>query len=147
MEKQKRKKNPLQFLQFSVIGIANAGIDIGTLNLLLFLFQTEEKGLLILYNTIAYTLAVLNSYFWNASITFKKTAIGNNQQRVKFIVQALVSLGVNNLVFIVSTMLLETLGTPKWLHYNVAKGLAMFFSFITSFIMIKYYVFKQPRKQ
>ncbi len=146
MTQEKRKKGPLQFLQFSAIGVANAGIDIGTLNLLLLLFHSDERGLLLLYNTIAYTLAVANSYFWNASFTFQHSAKGSNRQRILFIVQGIVSLGINNLVFIVSNILLESFGVPNWLRYNIAKGLAMFLSFLASFFMIKYFVFKKTKK-
>ncbi|SEQ92449.1 Putative flippase GtrA (transmembrane translocase of bactoprenol-linked glucose) [Virgibacillus subterraneus] len=146
MTQNKKNKGPFQFLQFSVIGVSNAGIDIGTLNLLLLLFHTDERGLLLLFNTIAYTLAVANSYFWNASFTFQHSAKGSNRQRILFIVQGIVSLGVNNLVFIASNTLLESFGVPNWLRYNVAKGLAMLLSFIASFFMIKYFVFKKSKK-
>lgn len=142
----KRKKGPLELLQFSVIGISNALIDIGALNLLLLLFYTDEKGMLILYNTLAYILAVVNSYFWNASITFKRSAKGSNRQRLYFIIQAIISLGINNLVFILSNGLLENFGVPNWLRYNIAKGLAMFLSFVASFFMIKYFVFRKSKK-
>lgn len=146
MEKKKRKKGPFQFLQFSVIGLSNAAIDIGILNILLLLFHTDERGLLLLYNTIAYTLAVANSYFWNARFTFQHSAKGSSRQRILFIVQGIVSLGVNNLVFIVNNTLLEIFGVPNWLRYNVAKGLAMLLSFLASYFMIKFFVFKKARK-
>ncbi|MFC4558969.1 GtrA family protein [Virgibacillus kekensis] len=145
MGNQKTKKNPFEFLQFSVIGAANAGIDIGTLNLLLLLFPTEDKVLLAVFNTIAYSLAVANSYYWNAKITFKRKAVGNNRQRFIFFIQALISLGINNLVFIGSTALMENLGVARWLRYNIAKGLAMLLSFLASFFMIKYAVFKKRK--
>ncbi|GGK06593.1 hypothetical protein GCM10007063_31470 [Lentibacillus kapialis] len=142
MAQQKQKRGPLQFLQFGVIGFANAGIDIGTLNLLLIFFHTDDRMLLLLYNTIAYSLAVANSYFWNASITFKRSAKGNNRQRILFIIQGLVSLGVSNLVFLGTNELLDYTAVPNWLRYNIAKGLAMFLSFLASFFMVKYFVFK-----
>ncbi|UJL47505.1 GtrA family protein [Virgibacillus sp. NKC19-16] len=147
MRQHKRKKGPFQFLQFSVIGVANAAIDIGTLNLLLLLFHTEGSSMLVLYNTIAYTLSVANSYFWNASITFRNSAEGSKRQRITFIIQAIVSLGVNNLVFLGVNSLLVALGVPGWLRYNVAKGIAMFLSFCSSFFMIKYFVFKKTKKE
>lgn len=142
MEKHKGKSGSFQFMQFSVIGIANAAIDIGVLNLLLLLFHTDDRMLLLLYNTIAYTLAVANSYFWNASITFKGSAKSSNRQRIMFVVQGLVSLGINNLIFIGANTFMDVIGIPNWLRYNVAKGLAMFLSFVASFFMVKYFVFK-----
>ncbi|RPF53300.1 GtrA family protein [Aquisalibacillus elongatus] len=137
-----KKKGPLQFLQFSAIGAANAGIDIGTLNLLLILFPTDEKWLLVLFNTIAYSLAIINSYFWNARFTFQRSAEGSKKQRSLFIVQGIISLGVSNVVFIASHSLISFTEIPNWLRYNISKGLAMFLSFLSSFFMIKYIVFK-----
>ncbi|TMN22875.1 GtrA family protein [Lentibacillus cibarius] len=147
MAQNKSKRGPMQFLQFGVIGFVNAGIDIGTLNLLLILFHTDNKGLLLLYNTIAYTLAVANSYYWNASITFKRSAKGSNRQRILFIVQGLISLGVNNLVFLGINELVQYIGINNWLGYNIAKGMAMFLSFLASFFMVKYFVFRDFGKR
>ncbi|MBY7142969.1 GtrA family protein [Virgibacillus sp. NKC19-3] len=146
MKKHRRKRGPFQFFQYSVIGIVNAGIDIGVLNLLLLLFHTEGSSMLVLYNTIAYTLSVANSYFWNASITFQHSAEGSNRQRITFVIQAIVSLGVNNLVFLGVNSLFFALGVPSWLRYNLAKGIAMFLSFCSSFFMIKYFVFTRNKK-
>ncbi|SDH82756.1 Putative flippase GtrA (transmembrane translocase of bactoprenol-linked glucose) [Alteribacillus persepolensis] len=143
MKRQKRVKGPLQFMQFSVIGLANAGIDIGVLNLLLILFPTDDRGLLALFNTIAYSLAVANSYYWNAHVTFRHSAQGSGRQRLFFILQGIISLGVNNLVFLGAQQLFQVLEVPRWLRYNTAKGLAMFLSFTASFFMMKFLVFKE----
>lgn len=138
-----KKSGPFQFMQFSVIGASNALIDIGVLNLLLILFNNENWGLLLLYNTIAYILSIVNSYFWNAKFTFRHAAEGSNRQRMMFMIQALVSLGVNNVGFIGVNALMAAIGVPNWIRYNLAKGVAMFLSFIASFFMIKYAVFRK----
>ncbi|MFC4401519.1 GtrA family protein [Gracilibacillus xinjiangensis] len=140
--KVKRKSGRYQFLQFGIIGVVNALIDIGTFNLLLLLFYTEDRLLLLVYNTISYIFAVLNSYFWNASVTFNRTSKGSNYQRFGFLIQAIVSLGISNIVFIGLNSLMEWLGILNWLRYNIAKGLAMLFSSLASFFMVKYLVFK-----
>ncbi|SFP86956.1 GtrA family protein [Salibacterium halotolerans] len=147
MAKKEQTKGPFQFMQFSVIGLTNAGVDIGTLNLLLLLFPTDERGLLALFNTIAYSLAVANSYFWNVMITFRNSAEGSRRQRLMFILQGIVSLGVNNIVFLGANQLLEMAGVPRWLRYNAAKGCAMFLSFTASFFMIKFFVFQDTDRK
>ncbi|MET3683005.1 putative flippase GtrA [Alkalibacillus flavidus] len=141
-EERKRKSGFKQFFQFSIIGGSNAAIDIGVLNLLLILFPTTDTITLILFNTTAYTLSVLNSYLWNSTITFSRTSSGNNRQRLGFLVQAAISLVINNLVFIALNALIGLFGVPGWLAYNIAKGSAMASSSIASFFMVKYYVFK-----
>lgn len=147
MKRNKLMRGPFQFMQFSVIGLTNAGVDIGTLNLLLILFPTDDRGMLALFNTIAYSLAVANSYYWNAHITFRHSAEGNNRQRLAFIVQGVVSLGVNNFVFLGVNQLFEVLEIPRWIRYNTAKGIAMFLSFTASFFMMKFFVFKETKEK
>ncbi|WP_240377392.1 GtrA family protein [Bacillus piscicola] len=147
MKKTANSKGPFQFLQFSIIGIANAGVDIGTLNLLLLLFPTDDRVVLVVFNTIAYSLAVANSYFWNASITFRHTVEKSGRQRLLFILQGIVSLGVSNLVFLGLADILQLFPIPRWFRYNLAKGIAMFLSFTASFFMIKYFVFKKKKHQ
>ncbi|KAB8129363.1 GtrA family protein [Gracilibacillus oryzae] len=147
MSTVKRKSGRFQFLQFGIIGVGNALIDIGTLNLLLLLFYTDDRMLLLVYNTISYSLAVANSYFWNASVTFNRTSEGSNYQRIGFFIQALISLGISNIVFIGLNSLMEWLGVLNWLRYNLAKGLAMLLSSLASFFMVKYYVFKDYKKR
>ncbi|RSL29863.1 GtrA family protein [Salibacterium salarium] len=146
MAKKKMTRGPFQFMQFSVIGLANAGVDIGTLNLLLLLFPTDDRGMLALFNTIAYSLAVANSYFWNVLITFRNSAEGSRRQRLTFILQGIVSLGVNNVVFLGANQLFQWFEIPRWLRQNIAKGLAMFLSFTASFFMIKFFVFKDTKQ-
>ncbi|WP_347836647.1 GtrA family protein [Gracilibacillus sp. JCM 18860] len=130
----KRKSGPFQFLQFGVIGIGNALIDIGTLNLLLILFYTEDRMMLTIYNSISYTLAIANSYFWNANITFNRTSKGSSYQRIGFLIQSMISLGISNAVFIGLNNFLEWLHVQNWLRYNIAKGLAMLLSSLASFL-------------
>ncbi|SER57889.1 Putative flippase GtrA (transmembrane translocase of bactoprenol-linked glucose) [Gracilibacillus ureilyticus] len=147
MDREKRKSGGFQFLQFGIIGVGNALIDIGMLNLLLILFYTEDRMLLLGYNTISYLLAVSNSYFWNASVTFNRTSKGSGYQRIGFVVQALISLGISNIVFIGLNSFMEWLGVLNWLRYNIAKGLAMLLSSLASFFMVKYFVFKDYKKK
>ncbi|SDK06776.1 GtrA family protein [Sediminibacillus albus] len=138
-----------QILQFSFIGLANAGIDIGTLNLLLLLWPTEKTSLLLVFNTIAYILAILNSYFWNSKYTFKQNANLNTKEIGLFSLQAAVALAVNNIVFIgMSKMLIHL----PWLSSvllinNISKGAAMFLSFSTSFLLMKYIVFRKEKNK
>ena len=147
MENSEKRRTPIQTLQFTVIGISNAAVDIGSLNLLLLLHPTSHSGTLTLFNTIAYCLAVSNSYIWNSMITFRHAAKGSMKQRLGFFMQGLFSLVINNGVFLAFNLLFQSIGMPAWIRHNLAKGLAMFASFSASFFMIKYLVFKdRPNK-
>ncbi len=145
MSNKNMHKGPWQFLQFSSIGMMNAIVDIVFLNALLWLFPTEEKTLLVFFNTLSYTLTVINSYYWNSRITFK---YGPRSLRVKvhFAIQALISLMISNLVFLVSIDLLTHFSLPILAVNNIAKGLAMALSSTSSFFFLKHLVFYQNGK-
>lgn len=148
MERKQKRSTPIQTLQFSIIGISNAAVDIGSLNLLLFFFPADnERWLLIILNTIAYSAAVANSYLWNSLITFRKSAEGSTKQRTGFILQGGLSLLINNGVFLAANEILSLFGIPAWLRHNIAKAAAMFTSFAASFVMIKYLVFKEHKQK
>lgn len=79
-KKTKGKETTFQVLQFSAIGGINALIDIGTLNLLLLIWPTSDNEILTVFNTIAYTLAVTNSYLFNSNLTFRKKSNKNRKE-------------------------------------------------------------------
>ncbi|WP_038703038.1 GtrA family protein [Planococcus sp. PAMC 21323] len=143
MENSPKRKAAIQPLQFTIIGISNAAVDIGSLNLLLLLYPTNQSGTLALINTIAYCLAISNSYYWNSRITFRRSAKGSRKEILFFVLQGLFSLLINNGVFLSSNLLLQFIDMSNWSRLNLAKTLAMFASFIASFFMIKYFVFKE----
>lgn len=147
MQNGRKSRTPVQTLQFAVIGISNAAVDIGSLNLLLLMHPTDQAGTLTFFNTIAYCLAVSNSYIWNSTITFRHTAKGSANQRFGFFMQGLFSLLINNGVFLAFNLLFQSIGMPSWIRHNLAKGLAMFASFSASFFMIKYFVFKDRTRR
>lgn len=136
-----KSRGIFQLIQFSIIGIMNAFIDIFSLNLFLFLYPSEQGAVLVLFNTAAYTLAVSNSYFWNSRLTFKE---GRKAERVKltFVIQALISLMISNAVFIGSVYLLSFTTLQPFLVHNLSKALAMVLSSGASFLFMKHLVFR-----
>lgn len=147
MENSQKRKAPIQPLQFTLIGISNAAVDIGSLNLLLLLSPTSHSGTLALFNTIAYCLAISNSYFWNSRITFRHSAKGSRQQQFLFVLQGLFSLLINNGVFLAFNLLFQFMEISSWISLNLSKALAMFASFAASFFMIKYFVFRDQQNR
>jgi GtrA-like protein len=56
------------------VGISNALVDLGVLNLFLLIGPTRSPELLVLYNVVALGLANVNSYLWNTLWTFRDQA-------------------------------------------------------------------------
>lgn len=141
----KKYRGPLQYIQFSMIGGLNALVDIGALNLFLMIWPTDASRNLLLFNTLSYSLAILNSYLWNTRLTFRYEVSMTIKEKVAFLIQAIASLIISNLVFIGSVKLLGLVISPKWLALNISKGLAMFLSSTASFFFMKYFVFRKNR--
>lgn len=144
--KFKKRSSNSQFLLFLLVGGINAFIDIGSLNVLLKIWPTTDKRILILFNTLAYLLAVTNSYVWNTRFAFRHYAQKDVREKIYFFIQAGISLIVSNLTFLGALHILGLYSWPLWLIQNIAKVLAMAVPSTVSFLLMKYFVFRKLKK-
>jgi putative flippase GtrA len=144
----KFRKGSIRFSKFSVVGFTNALVDIGTLNLFLWLASTRDPYLLALYNGVALVLANLNSYVWNTRWTFRGRAKRRDpRQRVLFALQALANIAVSNgLFFVLIRPILIYTDVPAYLAGNVAKIVSVVVASIISFFVLRYVVFSRKRR-
>ncbi|MDB5053058.1 MAG: polysaccharide synthesis protein GtrA [Bacilli bacterium] len=147
MSEYKKRKGIIQFTQFSLIGILNGTIDLGALNLLLLMWPTQTVMGLFLFNSIAYVLAVLNSYFWNSRLTFRLDVFFSVREKIIFVAQATVSLLISNGVFLLFIYWFGLFPIPLWIIHNASKGLSMAISSTSSFFFMKYFVFSGSRSR
>ena len=144
----KLKKGSVRFSKFTVVGLSNAVVDIGTLNLFLWLASTRDPAVLALYNGVGLVLANLNSYFWNTRWTFRHRARRRDaRQRLLFTLQALFNIGVSNGLFyaLVHPILVYT-DVPAYLAGNVAKVISVAVASTLSFFVLRYLVFSRKRR-
>jgi putative flippase GtrA len=142
----KLKSRGKRFSKFSVVGLSNAAIDVGVLNLFLWLEPTREVTLLVLYNGVALVLANLNSYIWNTLWTFRGRAEHDVRQIVLFALQVLVNIGISNGLFwaLVHPIIVYT-EVPTYLASNVAKIISVTVASTISFFIMRYVVFSRRR--
>ncbi len=79
--RESKKQTGVKYAQFSLVGISNALVDVGVLNLFLLIGPTRSPELLVLYNIVALGLANVNSYLWNTLWTFRDQARHDVRQR------------------------------------------------------------------
>jgi putative flippase GtrA len=144
----KLKRGGIRFSKFTVVGLSNALVDIGTLNLFLWLASTREPLELALYNGVALVLANINSYFWNTRWTFRSRAQRKNfRQRALFTLQAILNICVSNgLFFVLVRPVLVYTEVPAYLAGNVAKVISVVVASTLSFFVLRYLVFSRKRR-
>lgn len=84
--------------KFSLVGVANATVDYGTLTLLLVLWPTASAAHLALDNLLALLLTNANSYVWNTAWTFRGSARHDRTQLLLFAAQAALNIAVGSAV-------------------------------------------------
>jgi putative flippase GtrA len=143
----KLKKGGVRFSKFTVVGFLNAVVDIGTLNLFLWLASTRDPSVLALYNGVALLLANANSYVWNTRWTFRSRAKRNDtRQRALFALQVLVNMAISNGLFwvMIRPVLIHT-EIPAYLAGNVAKIISVVVASTIGFFFMRYVVFTRRR--
>jgi putative flippase GtrA len=145
-KREKLRRGSIRFSKFTAVGISNAVVDFGTLNLFLWLQPTRDPLELVLYNGVALMLANVNSYIWNTLWTFRGRAEHNLRQTILFILQALVNLAVSNGLFwaLIHPVLVYT-EVPTYLAGNVAKIISVIVASTLSFFIMRYLVFSRKR--
>lgn len=145
-KRAKLKRGGKRFSKFSVVALSNAAVDIGTLNLFLWLAPTREPMQLVLFNAVALVLANLNSYVWNSLWTFRERSEKSPRQRVLFAFQALVNVGVSSALFYALVHpLFSYTEIPAYLVGNVAKISSVMVASFMSFFIMRYLVFSRRR--
>ena len=61
-------KSFMQFVKFCLVGVSNTAISFGIYYIFIFI----DTGLYIIGNAVGFIVSVLNSYFWNSRVVFKK---------------------------------------------------------------------------
>lgn len=133
-----------QFIRFVIIGGMNTGIDFLVLNLLMWWTGIYEGKMIILLNTMSFSAAVINSYFWNKHWTFKDKDESDIGEFSQFVAITLVGLIINTgMVYLITTYMDPLFGLKKELWANLAKVAATGLSLIWNFIGYKFIVFKK----
>ncbi len=142
----KLKSGGKRFSKFTVVGLGNFVLDLGVLNLFLWLTPTREPYLLALYNGVALVAANVNSYVWNALWTFRGRAERGPRQRVLFALQALLGVAVGSgLFWVLVRFLLVQTDLPAYAAGNVAKVVSVIVASTISFFLQRYLVFSRKR--
>lgn len=135
----------VQFLKFSSVGILNAVIDFGVLNLLILVFGTGAHGeLYIVWKAVSFIMAVINSYFFNKYWVFASTgALTMREPSLFFLVSAIgliINVSISTGVFAAAVALY---GISHHLAANIGAVVGSAIVLVWNFCGYKFIVFKK----
>lgn len=138
----------VQLFRFVLVGAINTGIDFAVFNGLMLITGIQSGAPVVVINTIAFCVAVINSYFLNKYWTFEERhSAAAPKEAVKFSTFLIVSIlgaGINgSVVYALTTFVTAPLYLSATLFANVAKLIATVFSMMWNFIGYKLFVFRR----
>ena len=143
-----RKQTGVKYAQFSLVGISNALVDVGVLNLFLLIGPSRSPELLVLYNIVALGLANVNSHLWNTPWTFRDQARHDARQVGLFTSQGLLNVGVSHLLLLLTAYGLRAhTGLSPLISGNVAKAVSMVVASAMSFLFLRFFVFERRKAE
>ncbi len=143
-----------QAAKFVLVGILNTLIDLGVLNFLIWLFGISVGVQYSVFKGISFTIAVINSYFWNRSWTFYSAPAAAGAESIKsptkateflqFFVVSVIGFAINVAVasFVVNAIG-PRFGIGDKLWANVGALVATFIALAWNFLSYKFVVFKK----
>ena len=129
-----------QAVKFVLVGGLNTLIDLGVLNLLIFITGIASGSGYSIFKGISFTVAVINSYFLNKLWTFK----GTGRKFLQFFIVSLIGFGINvGAASFIVNVIGAPVGMPASLWANIGAVSAVFITLFFNFIGSKYIVFKK----
>jgi putative flippase GtrA len=129
-------------VRFALVGIANTGVDMLFLNGLLFLYPTRDVGLLVLFNSLAYTVGAVNSFVLNKYWTFQlRKAATTRREAWTFVVISALGICCNNILLALFARTPHPLFLRPVLWTNIAKICAVTGTAFISFLGMRLWVF------
>ena len=136
-----RKRWPNQFIRFGIVGILNTTLDLLILNSLLWLFPTTNTQLVLLFNSLAYSIGAINSFLLNKYWTFRQRRTTTMGEVGRFALTTLLGIGCNDCLIWLANILFRPFISQDTLWMNVSKLIAIAGTVFISYIGMRLWVF------
>ena len=135
----------LQAARFALVGAFNTFVDLGILNLLIWISGVATGPLYPVFKGIAFLVATVNSYFWNKYWTFGKVKEAPVPKEFsKFLATVTIGLFLNvGIASLVVNVVGPQFGITERIWASVGAFTATLFAWIWNFIGVKFFVFKK----
>jgi putative flippase GtrA len=133
-----------QFGKFAAVGTLNTLIDLGIMNLFIFVTGVAAGAPYVLFKTVSFVAASTNSYFWNKFWTFQSRLPVTAVEYVRFLFFTLIGTLIN---VGIAALVVNVIGAPNGfnpkLWANIGALVAVAVSLFWNFISYRNIVFKQ----
>ena len=136
-----------QLLRFCIVGGLNTFIDLLVLNILVWLLPTTHVHVLVLYNSLAYLVGAVNSFFWNKLWTFEHRSQVTSRQVKHFAIVTLVGIVCNDILIWLATSTLTAASLSGFFWTNGAKVGAIAGTFAISYVGMRFGVFNVRNRE
>ena len=134
----------LQVARFFLVGTLNTFIDLGVLNIFIWISGIATGFFYSVFKSFSFLIATTNSYFWNKYWTFEKREKPTSGEFFKFLVITffgfLINVGVASFVV---NIIGPQFGMGEKIWASVGAIVAAFFAFVWNFFASKFIVFKK----
>ncbi len=133
-----------QLSKFGIVGVANTAVDLGVLNLLIFIVGgSATTTITTLFKSISFFAAVINSYIWNRYWSFEKKDAASAGEFAKFMIVSTIGLLLNaGITFVIATLFADN-GIVSGSLATIAAAIASISVLIWNFLGYKLFVFKK----
>lgn len=136
-----------QFFRFSFVGGINTFIDILAFNMLVWVFPPNNTSMLVFYNSLAYLIGAVNSFYCNKLWTFEQRSKATRGQLIRFAVVTSLGILCNDMRLWVAASLLATLSINGILWTNLAKISAIAGTATISYVGMRFSVFNAKKQE
>ena len=138
-----------QILRFVLTGGLNTLVDLLILNGLLWLFPTSSSGMLLVYNSLAYSIGAINSFLLNKYWTFGQKRGTTRAELARFVLLTLCGIAWSSLILWLASRALHLFLFNTTVWANVSKLIAIGGTALISYLGMRLWVFvsKQSEKQ
>ncbi len=134
-----------QLAKFSLVGVLNFLLNLGTLNLFIYLSGINEGRILDIFKVFGFVVANINSFSWNKFWTFQDREIQHAKTEfVQFVGISLIGLIIDVTIF---DILVNGVGAPETIQTtlwnNIGSVAGSVGALIWNFLGYKFVVFKK----
>jgi putative flippase GtrA len=140
----------VQFLKFGFVGVVNTAVDLGVFNFLIFIFGVATGVSYILFKTISFSCALINSYVLNKSFVFNSKENNFNKREFSlFLVVSLMGILLNvSVAFLIYTLVyMYGASLPYYVAANIGAISGSIVVLLWNFLGYKFFVFKDDSKK